>query len=256
MAKFWKVLKVIIFSVGALTLALIAYGLVTTFVTPLFKSAKHEKAEAPAEEVVFEKKTGGMKLVLKRRETEGPDVYLLTLTKEGTPVFQSYRLPTGKYHLEYVRFYDASVIPVRDNDYRIVLYSVFADDEGESESHVWFLKAAGAVTVREVLSLFDLHTTESDGLKILGNKRFGLPYQDDFRSEAFMVPVMVRVGDSISISPLLSSSGAEALHSALEQEIRARLAKPSKSTEEKLDEQYQKVRNDMNEALSEKVIAY
>lgn len=256
MAKFWKVLKVIIFSVGALTLALIAYGLITTFVTPLFKSTKHGKAAAPAEEVVFEKKTGGMKLLLKRRETEGPDAYSLTLTKEGAPVFQNYRLPTGKYHLEYVRFYDASVIPVRDNDCRIILYSVFADDEGESESHIWFLKAAGAVTVREVLSLSDLHATEPDGLTILGNKRFGLPYQDDFRSEAFVVPVMVRVGNSISVSPLLSPAGADALHSALEQEIKARLNNPSKNSEENIGDQYQKARKDMNEALSEKVIAY
>ncbi len=258
MAKFWKVLKVIIFSVGALTLALIAYGLITTFVTPLFRSAKHQKAEAPVEEVVLEKKSGGTKLVLKRKEAEeGPDTYSLTLTREGTSVIQNYRLPTGKYHLEFVRFYDASVLPGRDNDYRVILYSFFADDEGESESHIWFLKAAGAVTVSEVLALSDVHATEgSNGLTILGNKRFALPYEEDFRAEAFIIPVMVRVGDGIRIAPLLSSAGADALHAALEQEIKARMEKPSKDREKNIDEQYRKTRKDIDEALSEKTIAY
>jgi len=255
MAKVWKVLKVVIFSIGALTLALIAYGLFTVYVTPLFK-AKQQKTEAPVEEVVFEKKTGGMNLVVKSKQTDGSDAYSLTLTKEGTPVVQNYRLPTEKYHLEYVRIYDASVIPGRDNDYRIILYSFYADDEQESLSHIWFLKAAGTVSVREVLELSDLHTNESDVLTILANRRFALPYQEDFRSETFVVPVMVKVGDNISMSPLLNSTGADALHTALEREIKARMEKLSKDKEENLAEQYQKVRKELNEALIEKTIAY
>ena len=104
MAKFWKVLKIIIFSWGALTLALVLLGLISTFVTPLFKSHKRQKTEAQAEEVVFEKKYNEHKLVVKRKETEGPDTYLISLSRGGNTIVQNYRLPTQNYHLEYVRF--------------------------------------------------------------------------------------------------------------------------------------------------------
>ncbi len=82
------------------------------------------------------------------------------------------------------------------------------------------------------------------------------PYQEDFRYEPFVVPVMVRVGDSIRVSPLLSPAGADALYAALEQEIKARMKKPSKNKEENLSGQYQQANNALSEALSEKAINY
>ncbi len=260
MAKLWKVLKVIIFGVGALTLALLLYGLIQTFVFPLFRSHAHQDREAktPSEEVVFEKKDGGLKLLVKRKETtDGPDAYLITLTKGGAQIVQNYRLPTGKYHLEGVSFYDAALIPIRENEYRIVLFSSYEEEEGGSDSYVWFLKMTDAMDVREVMQLSDVHRSESNGLVILGNKYFYMPYQKLFRSELFVVPLMARVGDSIRVSPLLSPEGAETLHTAFEQEIKARIASPSDGgKEEKRGEQYQKVRKEMDEALSERTISY
>ena len=118
MAKFWKVLKVIIFSVGVLTLALIAYLLIITWVPQLFQSSKDRNTAAPAEEVVFEKKDGGMKLALKRREADGAPEYLLSLSRDGSSIVQKYHLPTKKYQIEYVDFYDASIVPGGANEYR------------------------------------------------------------------------------------------------------------------------------------------
>jgi hypothetical protein len=256
MAKLWKVLKVIIFGVGAITLALIAFGLITTLVLPRLKSAKHQQVAAPMDEIVFDKQEGALKLVVKRREAEGHDEYLMTLSKGGAPIAQNYRVPVEKYHLEYVSFYDAALIPVRESEYRIVLFSDFEGEEGSSENHIWFMKVTDTVNVREVISLSDVHRQDANGLVILGNKTIGMPYQKSFRSEAFVVPVMVRVGENISISPLLSPAGADVLHTALEQEINARMAWPSDGKEEKRGEQYQKARKGMSEALSEKTIVY
>lgn len=256
MAKLWKVLKVIIFSWGALSLALVLYALLTLLYQSVFTGHKHQEASASAEEVVFDKQDGALKLVVKRKETEGAGAYLITLTKDSKPIVQNYRLPVEKYHLEYVSFYDAALIPVRENEYRIVLFSAYEGEEGISDSHIWFLKMADTMNVREVIRLNDVHRSESNGLVILGTKSFGMPYQKFFRSEAFVVPVMVRVSDSISISPLLSPAGADALHTALEQEIKARMEWPSEGKEEKRGEQYEKVRKEMDEALSEKAIAY
>jgi hypothetical protein len=258
MAKFWKVFKVIVFVWGALTLALIAYGLISMLVTTLLEKHGSQASQAPAEEVMFEKKDGGLSLVVKRKETpEGPDAYLITLSRNNKPVVQNYRLPTQKFHLDFVRVYDAALVPGRENEVRLVLYSNSDEGEGDTDSQVWFLKMTDKMDVREVITLSEVHTSEdSRGMTVLGNKRFGIPFGDGSHSRSFIIPVMVRVGDSLSISPLLSSSGADALHSALEQEIRARMAKPSKNKEEKLDEQYQKARKDMNEALSEKTISY
>jgi type II secretory pathway pseudopilin PulG len=256
MAKFWKVVKVIIFIWGALTLALVLYGLLAAFVVPLFKGQTNQQATASAEETVLEKKEGSYKLLVKQKESEGTNEYLLTLSKDDQPLVRNYILPTLKYKLEYINIYDATILPGRENECRIVLYSVFADDENQSEGHVWFLKSAATMTVREVISLSDVHQSVSDGLLILGNKRFGMPNQKTFRSEGFVVPIMIQVGNNISVSTLLSSTGADALRRALDQEIKARLAALSDDKENKHGEQYQKVKKEMSEALSEKVIAY
>ena len=256
MAKFWKIIKAVIFGWGVLTLAVLLLIWLVNIKSSVFNGHKHSKTEAPAEEVVFEKKDGGLKLVVKHKETEGTYAYLITLTKGGTSVVQNYRLPTEKYHLEYVRFYDANFIPGRENEPRIVLYSSSEEGEGDADSQMWFLKVVDKVNVYEVIALSDVHRIESNGLEIMGNKRIGLPYQDSFPYESFVVPTMIRVSDSIRISPLLSPEGLGALHSALEHEIKVRMEKPSTGKEEKRGEQYQKVRKEMDEALVERTIPY
>lgn len=141
MAKLWKVLKVIIFGIGALTLALILYGLISMLVVSLFQGRGNRAGQAPAEEVMFEKKDGGLTLVVKRKETsEGPDAYLVTLSRDNKPVVQNYRLPTQKFHLDFVRVYDAAIVPGRENEIRLVLYSNSDEGEGDTDSQLWFLK--------------------------------------------------------------------------------------------------------------------
>jgi len=258
MTKLWKILKVIIFSIGALTLALIMYGLIVSFVVPLFKGHGNQQAsKAQGEEVVFEKKEGGYKLVVKSKETEGPAEYLVSVSKDGKPVVQNYRLPTQKYHLEYINIIDASFVTLRGNELGIALYSSYADDEGASDSHVWFLKVANtAMSVREVIELSNVNRSTFGGLTILGSKHIGLPYQEGFRSEPFIVPVAVRVSDTIVISPLLSREGADVLFSVLKQEIKAREDKMSKETGNELAEGYRKAGKEMSEALVERSIPY
>jgi hypothetical protein len=254
MAKFWKVVKVVVFIWGALTLALIAYGLITTFVPPLFKS---QESKAPAEEVAFEKKEGGYKLVVKSRETKGPSEYLITVIKDGSILVKNYRLPTQKYHFEYIDINDASFVPLRGNELGIVLYSAYADDESGSDSNVWFLKAADTtMSVREVISLSEINRSGAGGLTILGNRRISLPYQEDFNSEPFVVPVVVRISDTIAISPLLSREGADVLFSLLKQQIKAREDKMPKEKDQELAEGYRKAGKEMSEALSEKSMPY
>ncbi len=254
MAKFWKIVKVICFSWGALTLALILFALLSNLFSSVFTS-RHHNREAPAEHVVFEKNINNDKLVLKRKEAEGPDAYLLTLSRGNKVVVQNFQLPMKKYNLDYVSFYDVSIIPGRENEYRIVLFSA-SEGDGESDNQIWFLKKADTMSVREVITLSDAHFRDSDGLIIVGNKHLGLPYQEKFHHEAYIVPVMIRVRDNISISPLLTPSGADALQNMLQQEIKSRLEKPSQDKEEKLSERYQQASREMNEALSEKMLPY
>ena len=257
MEKFWKVIKIIIFSYGALSLSLNLFGMLLMLYSNVFTEAKHVDKAAPTETVVLDKQDGALKLVMKRREAEGTGTYLITLTKDDKPIVQNYRLPVEKYHLGNVSFYDASLVPVRENEYRVILFSAYEGEEGgASDSHIWFMKMTDTMNVCEVIRLSDLHKKDANGLVILGNKSFMMPYQKTFRSESFVVPVMIHVGDSISISPLLSTAGSDSLHAAFEQEVSARMAVPREANEGKRDEQYQKVRKEINEALSEKVIAY
>ena len=254
--KIWNVAKKIIFIWGALTLALVAYALFVAYIPPLFKSHKQTKTETPSEQVVFEKKEGGYKLLVKRKETQGADEYLVTLSRDGKPVVQNYRLPTQKYHLEYINIYDASFVALRGNEQGLVLYSAYSDDEGASDSHIWFLKATDTMSVREVISLSDVHLAESGGLTILGNRRIGLPYQEGFRSEPFIVPVAVHVNDTIAISPLLNREGADMLFSVLKQEVKAREDKKPKDKANELAEGYRNASKEMSEALIEKTIPF
>ena len=259
MAKLWKALKVLIFSLGALTLALILYGLIVAFVVPLFKGHGHmqQASTEHAAEVVFEKKEGVYKLVVKSKETDGSPVYLITVSKDNKPVVQSYRLPTQKYHLEYLNIYDASFVPLRGNDEGIVLFSAYADDEGGSDSHVWFLKASdGTTNVREVIELSNVNRSGIGGLTIVGNRRVVLPYHEGFHSEPFIIPVAVLVGDTISIAPLLNREGADMMFAMLKQKIKAREEKMPKDKGNELAEDYRKAGKEMNEALVERTVLY
>src|SRR5574341_1005317 len=195
MAKFWKVIKIIIFSWGALSLSLFLVGLFSMLYSKVFTESKHHDEAKSVEEVVLDRQDGALKLVVKHRVAEGASAYLITITKDNKPIVQNYRLPVEKYHLEDVSFYDAALIPVRENEYRVILFSAYEGDEGgASDSHIWFMKMTDTVNVREVIRLSDLHKKDANGLVILGNRYFIMPYQTPFRSEAFVVPIMVRVG--------------------------------------------------------------
>jgi len=257
MAKLWKILKVFIFGIGALTLALILYGLIMAFIVPLFKGHQQGASKEQIEEVVFEKKEGIYKLVVKSKETEGPAEYLITVFKDGSTLVKSYLLPTKQHHFEYINIDNASFVPLRGNDLGVVLFSSSGDGDGGGDSHVWLLKAADTtMNVREVVSLSNMNRSAAGGLTILGAKYIGLPYQKGFHSEPFVIPVAVRVGDTISISPLLSREGADVLFATLKQEIRSREDKMPKEKDKELAEGYRKSVKEMGEALVERSVPY
>ena len=112
------------------------------------------------------------------------------------------------------------------------------------------------MSVREVISLYNVNRSAAGGLTVLGAKYIGLPYQEGFRSEPFVVPVLVRIGDTIAISPLLSREGSDVLFSALKQEIKAREDKISKAKDKELAEGYRKASKEMSAALVERSITY
>lgn len=258
MQKLWKVVRVILMGVGALTLALILWVIFVTSVKPMFMGRGQQETRELTDRVIFEKSEDGYQLKVERKETKGPDKYLLSLSREGRQVVREYRLPVEKYQVEYLDIYDAAFVALRGGDEGVILFAEGdAESECSSESIIWVIRASRETSVRDVIRLTDVHRTDQNGLQIVGTKQFALPYQQGFRFETYVVPVIVRVGDAVTVSPILGGEGVDALRASLSQEVRMRLEKvPQDEKGKKLEEQYRKAEMALNEFLTERMISF
>lgn len=258
MQKLWKVVRVILMGVGALTLALFLWLFFVMTVKPMFMGRGQQETRELTDRVIFEKNEDGYKLKVKRKETKDSDKYLLSLSRDGRQIVQEHRLPIEKYQVEYLDIYDAAFVALRGGDEGVIL---FAEGDGESDcssdTSIWVIRASRETSVRDVIRLADVHRTDQNGLRIVGTKQFALPYQQGFRFETYVVPVIVRVGDAVTVSPLLGGEGVDALRASLSQEVRMRLEKvPQDEKGKKLEEQYRKAEMSLNELLAERMISF
>ena len=259
MARFWKVLKVIVFIWGALSL-----GTIITTILYVNISERLTSRTVPDEtDEVYEKSSDGIKLKVTHKRREESGKVLLDLSKAGASLARTYALPLKKYNVEWLHVSDSEIIRVNENEYRIILYGSSDEDAEFSHNSVWFLKYQNQLKVVEVVNLAGMRKLNDLDLVILGHKSVGLPYQEDYDHVGFQIPIEVRVNNSVQVTPLLTQTGIGLMKKVFDGEARKRMDKLRASKDKETDpdnaetqELIKDALKEFDEAIQDKNVAY
>jgi len=251
MAKFWTVFKKIILVWGFLSLAFVLYAVITLTISTIFNNKVAEQEQNKG----FEKTFNDIKLKVTRKYDKA-NRFFVSVTKANTPLIANYQLPTREYDLNWIRITDAAVIPIKGNEYHIILYSAVDDCDQESGHYVWFLKLSNEMSLIKMISLSDIHNIEGNESMIFGNNIISLPSFTGFKYEQIVLPIEVRIGDTIKTIPMLNQRSIDTMRHYYDKEINARMAKLATSSNAHVLEQYKKTADELKEVLSENVYPY
>lgn len=251
MAKFWNVCKKIIFVWGAISLSFIVIVMIWAFLSSRMghRTAEEEK------DIVYEKKSDGVKLTVIRKTGKRSGETLVSLTKGDRALVSNYQLPVKKYGAEWLQIHDSKILPVNENEYRVILFSTTESDD-DSTDHLWFLKYNNRMNVVQVVDMEGMHKIDELDTAVMGIKHVYLPYAEGFDYGHFVIPIEVRAGDTIKISPLLNQYGIELLKKIFDKEFQKRMEKLRKDQKNEQVEQYKETLDKFNEAIAEKNIPY
>jgi len=251
MKKFWSILKKIVLVWGFLCLAFVLFIVIMLTLESL---DHHHASPQPAEEEVFTKTVDDLQLRIVRRNETG--TFVVSVSRQKTPLVADYVLPTERFDLDWVDITDATVLPGQDGSYRIVLYSSSYECDEASADYIWLLKAQGKMELVEMLNLSDLHRLDGDEIVLFGNRFITLPSTPDLPYATLTVPVTVKIGTTISRAPLLTPQGSDLLRRYLEKTRPQRVSGDAAPPDEEGPEQFEKAAKALEESLSATTIPY
>ncbi len=253
MGKIKSILKTAIIIWGILSLALVLFVTISLIVQSLKNRQILEKYQNEA----YEKRFDQLLLTVQERSEKDQYSQLISISRSGKTLVSNYRLPIEKYGLESpIEIKDSKFIPVKENEYRIILYSTYNECTEVSTDYVWFFKLNNKLNLVHVVDLSDLTKNEANELSFFGYKYAKLPYFKDAAYKYFIIPIEITVGETIKISPLLNKSGMDLLKMAYETEAKKRIATLNKTQNDKILKEYKAELIKFKDAITEKNIPY
>ncbi len=254
MGKFWTYARKVVFVWGAISLPFALFALFMIISLGISTMVGHKAVEQEQDDK-YEKTFGEFKLTVIRKHDQTNN-FLVSVTKADKPLINDYSLPIKQYDLDWLKIRDASVIPVNENEYRIILYSAVYDCDQESAHYVWLLKLDKQTHLVQMIQMSDMHRIEGAEILIFGNKIIGLPSFADFKYEQILVPIEIRIGSAIKTTPMLSRKSVDRMKSYFEKEMQKRKDKLTESPDTATLELCKKASKEFNDAISESVIPY
>jgi len=251
MKRFWTYFKKAVLVWGIISLAFALFAIIS--LTRLWWVS--HKAVEQQQDDKYEKTFGDIKLSVIRKHDQ-TNHFLVSVTEADKPLISDYSLPIKHYDLDYLTIKDASVIPVNENGYRIILYSAVYDCDQESGNHIWLLKLDKQMHLVQVVQMSDIHRIEGSEIIIFGNKIIGLPSFADFKYEQVVVPIEIKIGSAIQTTPMLNRKSVDMMKGYFEMEMQKRKDKLAGSSDTATLELCKKASKEFNEAISERVIPY
>jgi hypothetical protein len=252
MGKLTTILKKLIFVWGLISLGFVLFAAISLTISTM----KGKKFIEEERNKIYEKSFDQIKLQVKKEIEKTSEQLLVTITKSDKPLISNYRLPTEQYRLNSLDVNDSKVIPMNENDYRVILYSVVYECDAEVAYYIWFLKLKNQMNLVQVIDISDMHKIEGKETIVFGNKIIGLPSYDNFKYEHFVVPIEISIGDSIKTIPMLNKKSIDMMKSVFEKEAQKRIEMLTKSSNSEVLKEYRDSIRKFNEAITEKVIPY
>lgn len=253
MGKIQSTLKKAIFIWGIVSFVLVLF--LAIFLMILLSSNRQtvEKYQKEA----YAKHFGQLLLTVQDWSDENQNAHLISISKSGKTIVNNYRLPIEKYGLEFpIRIKDSKLISVKENEYRIILYSSYDECCEVSTDYVWFFKLNDKLNLVYVVDLSELTKNETNELSFFGYKYAKLPYFENAAYKYFIIPIEVTVGETIKISPLLNKSGMDLYKVAYEAEAEKRMATLNKIQNDEMLKKYETALIEFKDAITEKNIPY
>jgi hypothetical protein len=251
MKKFWTYFKKAIFVWGITSLVI---ALFLTILLARLWWVSH-KAGEQEQDVKYEKTLNDIKLSVIRKNDQ-TNRFLVSVTKADKPLITDYLLPVKQYDLDYLTIKDVSIIPVSENEYRIVLYSTLYECDQELANYIWLLKLKEHMKLVQMIQMSDTHRIEGSEIIIFGNKIIDLPAAADFGYEKIVIPIEIKIGHSIKMTPMLGRKSMDMMKSYFKREILKRKDKLAGSPDTATKELYEKALREFDETISERVIPY
>lgn len=251
MGTFWTYLKKIIFIWGVISLAFALFLIISLGISTLVG----RKVVEQEQDDKYEKSFNDIRLTVLRKYDQ-TNSFLVSLTRANKPLISDYSLPIKKYDLDWLKITDASVIPVNENEYRIILYSAVYDCDQESAHYIWLLKLHKQMDLVEMIEMSDMHRIEGNEILIFGNRIISLPSFADFKYEHVIIPIEIKISDTIYTAPMLNRKGIDMMKSYFKNEVQKRKDMLAGASDTAMVERYTKAAKEFDEAISERVIPY
>ena len=252
MTKFWTYFKKVVLVWGFISLAFFLVAVVS--LTMSSYSSRQRIAEIE-EDDKFNKTVGDVEVTVTRKY-DSTNTFFVNVTKAKKPLITNYELPTKRFDLNWIKVTDASVVPINDKEYRIILYSAVYDCDQESGHYIWFLKLDSKMTLVKMIALSDVHKANDSESLLFGSKIISLPSFTDFKYENIIVPIEVGIKETIRTAPMLNQRSIDIMKHYYGAEIDKRIAKLTASSETETLKQYKKAADEFTEVLSERTYPY
>ena len=251
MTKLWTYFKKVVLVWGFISLAFFLLAVISLTIST-FAGKKIAQVE---QEEGFHKDFNDIKLKVTRNYDETSS-YFVNISKGSSSLITDYRIPTEKYDLDWFEVTDASIVPVKENEYRVILYSAIYDCDQESGHFVWLFKLNNQMQLVKMISLSDVHKVEGDDLMLFGNKIISLPSFTDFKYEQIVMPLEVGIGEAVRIAPMMNQRSIDIMRHYYGSELDRRIDKLTASSDGEMLKQYQKASAEFKEVLSEKTYPF
>ncbi len=245
MKKFLSVLKVIVFAIGLCTLLLIGVGVAFS----IWDSAKSTFATNAGPTILYETKFDTH--TLKITESKKSDERVVTMNISGGSTGPA----SIKIEDTWNEITSSKIIPMGDGRYGILLFYRTADCDHSSYNIDLFTYGNGIKHV-ETLDM-------AEGCQLDGNKRAfyaTLPVHslqvEGFEAWAFTIPVSIRVGREIIITPLLTHEGIALIQQAAAKNRESIIGKLTREGDKDEMKDYLKAEQELKKALAPRTIRF
>lgn len=245
MKKLLSALKIIVFILGLFTLILIGIGGALL----VFDSIKPRPTPATAEPfTLYETNFNTQTLKVIVSEKDGDRVVTMDISgSDGTSA-------TIKMEDRWSEITDSMIIPLGDGKYGIVLF--YKAEECDFASYVIDLFTYGnGIKFIETITTTESYQLDSASA-LFATLPVNAPYVSGFKSWGFSIPVEIRVGREIIITPLLTREGIALIQRVAAKDRQSIIDSLTQGGEEDDLQNYLNAEQELNRALAARTITF